>query len=72
MQRPETVGIFGLLHGLQPEQGLLAIRGGFVECLVGFAIMQTGISPYLTSTLVSIMLWNSVTVTAAAMLPCSG
>ena len=72
MQRLGTVGIFGILHGLQPEQGLLATRGGFVECLAGFDIVQMGTSPYLTSTLVSVMLWSGVAVTAAATLSCCG
>ena len=55
-QRPETVVIFGLLVGLQLEQGLLATGGGFIECYAGFNIVQMVISPYLTSTLVSVML----------------
>ena len=38
MQRLVTVGILGLLHGLQLELGLLAIRAEFVKCLVGFDI----------------------------------
>ena len=72
MQRPGTVGIFGILYGLQPERGLLATRGGFVECLVGFDIIQMGTSPYLTSTLVSVTLWSGVAVTAAATLSFCG
>ena len=71
-QRLGTVGIFGVLCGLQPEQALLATRGGFVECLVGFDIVQMGTSPYLTSTLVSVMLWSGVSVTTAATLSCCG
>ena len=50
----------------------MATRGEFVECLYGFDITQIGISPYLTSYLVSIMLWNGVAVTDAAMLSCCG
>ena len=42
MQRLGTVGILGILRGLQPERGLLATRGGFIECLAGFDIIQTG------------------------------
>ena len=38
--------------------------------LVGFVVVQMGISPYLTSTLVSVILWSGVTVTAAATLSC--
>ena len=64
------MGIFSILHGLRPKQGLLVTIGGFVECLVGFDIVQMGISPYLTSTLVSVKLWSGVAVTAAAMLSC--
>ena len=70
MQRPGTVGIFGLLCGLRPERGLLATRGGFVECLADFDIVQIDTLPYLTSTLVSVILWSGVAVTAAAMLSC--
>ena len=72
MQRFGTVVILGLLHGLCPERGLLATRGGFVECLVGFDIIQISTSPYLTSTLVSVILWSGVAVTAAATLSCCG
>ena len=71
MQRPGTVGILGVLHELQPEQGLLATRGGFIECLAGFNIVQIGTSPYPTFTLVS-ALWSGVAITAAAMLSCCG
>ena len=53
-----TVGIFGLLCGLPPERGLLATRGGFLECLADFDIVRMGTSPYLTSTLASITLWS--------------
>ena len=56
------MGIFGILCGLWPQRGLLATRGGFVEYLAGFNIIQIGTSPYLTSTLVSIMLWSSFAV----------
>ena len=45
MQRPGTVGVFGILYGLPPQQGLLATRGGFVECLVGFDFIQMCKSP---------------------------
>ena len=39
MQRQETVGMYSILRGLQLERGLLATRGGFVECLVDFEIV---------------------------------
>ena len=50
----------------------MATRGEFVECLAGFDIVQMGTSPYLTSSLVSIMLWSGLTVTAAVILSCCG
>ena len=46
----------------------MASRGGFVEFLAGFDIVQMGRSPYLTLTLVSVMLWSAVAVIAAATL----
>ena len=70
MQRTRTMGMLGILCGLKAEKGLLATREGFLKCLVGFDIIQKGISPYLTSTLVSVTLWKSVALTAAAMLSC--
>ena len=45
---------------------------GFLECLAGFEIVQISTSPYLTSTLVSVILWSGVAVTAAATLSCCG
>ena len=48
----------------------MATRGGFIECLAGFDIVQTSTSPYLTSTLVSVTLWSGIAVTDAAMLSC--
>ena len=72
MQRLRTVGIFCVQYGLQPEQGLLATRGGFVECLAGFDIIQTGTSPFLTSTLVSVILSSGVVVIAAATMSSCG
>ena len=45
-------------------------RGGFVECLAGFDIIQAGTSPYLTSTLISVILWSGVAVAAAVTLSC--
>ena len=68
MQRLGAVRIFGLLCGLQAEQSLLATTRGFVECLAGFNIVQMGTSPYLNSTLLSVMVWSGVAVTAAATL----
>ena len=70
MQKLGTVEKFVILSGLRPEQGLLAIIKGFVESLVGFDIVEMGTLPYLTSTLLSIMLWSDVAVTAATMLSC--
>ena len=55
-QRLGPVGIFSVLRGLQPDQGMLDTRGGFIECSAGFYIIQMGTSPYLTSTLVSVIL----------------
>ena len=37
---------------------------------MSFDIIKIGISPYLTSTLVSVMLWSGVAVTAAATVSC--
>ena len=71
-QRLETVEIFGVLSGLWPEQGLLPTREAFIECLVGFDIMQISTSPYLAFTLVSVTLWSGIAVTAAATLFCCG
>ena len=39
---------------------------------MGFAIIQIGTSPYLTSTLVSGTLWSGVAVIVAATLFCCG
>ena len=39
---------------------------------MGFDMVQLGTSPYLTSILISVMLWSGVSVTAAATLSCCG
>ena len=39
---------------------------------MGFDMVQMGTSPYLTSTLVSVMLWSGVAVAAAATMSCCG
>ena len=58
--------------GYKPDRSLLATGGGFVKCLAGFVIIQMGTLPYLTSTLVFVILWSGVAVTAAAILSCCG
>ena len=56
--------------GYDQSKAFWLLEEDLLECLAGFDIVQTGTSPYLTSTLVSVMLWSGVAVTAAATLSC--